>query len=87
MWPGGQVWKPGLTCPATAAAWPPRGGFGSGFSVAGVAEPLAMWSSPQKSEDLKNAGQSRTEAEPRDPSVRDDRSEAEARGGAVALGL
>ena len=63
-------------------------GFGCGFFiVAGGAEPLAMWSSPQKSEDLKNAGQSRTEAEPRDPSVRDDRSEAEARGGAVALGL
>ena len=23
MWPGGQVWKPGPTSPATVAAWPP----------------------------------------------------------------
>ena len=82
------MWKPGPTSPATVAAWPRGEWFRMRiFLVAGVAEPLAMWSSPQKSEDLKNAGQSRTEAEPRDPSVRDDRSEAEARGGAVALGL
>ena len=39
MWLGGQVWKPGPAYPATAAAWPPRGGFVFGFSVAGVADP------------------------------------------------
>ena len=78
------------------------GGFGCGFFiVAGGADPgrgaerLAerlVGGEPAANHcvrigDLRDAGQSRTEAEPRDPSVRDDRPEAEARGGAVALGL
>ena len=41
MWPNGQVGKPGPAYPATAAAWPPRGGFVFGSSVAGVADPGA----------------------------------------------